>query len=230
MKTVPIVNFILLLLVIAYLLATHWSSNEEIFDVITTERLNVTGEDGNVYVVISGPERQALATIDGELIDPNATDRPVPGLIFFNRHGDEIGGLIYDIDSTNNFQMLTFDQRKGDQIMTLRNDESLSGDTWNRRTGLQFLERSREHSPRQFAIEYDSIAAISNDEARKAAFGELFGRPENKVTFRMHVGRLFNGRTGLFLFDDAENMRLGIYLDEDGNPQITRIDSLVTDR
>ncbi|MCB0277866.1 MAG: hypothetical protein KDD94_00080 [Calditrichaeota bacterium] len=104
MPKLNILNSLILLLISTYLVHERFTDEHVQFQEISVERLNVVGKDGNKYVVISSPERQALPTIDGKPTDPNKTERPVPGLLFFNSEGDEIGGLIYDISPTNSFQ------------------------------------------------------------------------------------------------------------------------------
>ena len=189
---------------------------------LTIERLNIVGEDGNPYIVLSGPEHQAIPTQNGVPLDPNY-ERNVPGIIFFNREGDEVGGLIYDIYETSNFHIFTFDQRKNDQILVLRNDETFRDGKWNRRYGLQVLERGDKTSVERVK-EYDSINAIKDSVIRKKLFKDYFANKDNIGVLKMHVGRLFNGKTGLFLFDDEGKTRLAIYLDENGNPMIEKVE------
>ena len=217
-------NTLLIVSVVSYLYyQDFFTEDHKKFKEVSAERINIIGENGNKYIVLSNPEKQALATLNGKILDTTQIERLVPGLLFFNQDGDEIGGLIYSINETNNFQMLTFDQRKNDQIMTLRNDETFSEGEWKRRSGLQFSERSHKQNRSEFINEYNFIKKIEDKIERRRKLKELFDKPENKQVFRMHVGRFFNGKTGLFLFDDEGNTRISIYLDKDGNPKIEQV-------
>ena len=88
MKKLPLINLILLIGIIACRLISNNNKQEykenEIFPEITTERLNIVGKDGNKYVVLSNPEKQALATINGNPVNPEETERNITGLLFLN--------------------------------------------------------------------------------------------------------------------------------------------------
>ncbi|MEM8508448.1 MAG: hypothetical protein AAF717_11490 [Bacteroidota bacterium] len=226
MKKLPLLNLILLLAIIAYLVVNTPKNLEdkttEILPEITTERLNIVGKDGNKYVVLSNPERQALATINGKPINPQQTERNVAGLLFFNEEGDEIGGLVYGIDSTDSYQLLTFDQRKNDQIMALRKDEYLEDGEWKKQYGLLLQERSEKPSDRIIA-ELNAIRSIEDAETREKELDKFYSMRENLAPQRLFIGRTYSERVGLFLMDKDNQPRLQIYLDEEGEPHIERI-------
>ncbi|MEG9328406.1 hypothetical protein V6B16_10715 [Salinimicrobium catena] len=226
MKTLPLVNLLLLLGILTYLI--FFSQEQQTQDVIpelSVNRLNVVGENGNKYVVISSPEIQALGTINGKTIDPETTERPVPGLLFFNQEGDEIGGLVFGIDSTNSYQMLTFDQRKNDQIMTLRKEEQKIDGEWKKRYGLLLQERSEKPLP-EIVSEIRAIEKIGDTAIRTQKFREFYSNEEHLAPRRMFLGRTFNGDVGLFLMDRNNQPRVKIYVDPEGNPKIEKIDSI----
>lgn len=213
--------------IIVYLLISKMKNQEhqenKIIPEITTERLNIVGKDGNKYVVISNPERQAVATIDGEPINPQETERNVAGLLFFNEDGDEIGGLVYGIDSTDSYQLLTFDQRKNDQIMALRKDEYLEDGEWKRQYGLLLQERSDKQT-NVIISELNEIESIEDSIAREEAYEKFYNNPENLAPRRLFIGRTFSENVGLFLMDKDNNLRLQIYLDDEGEPHIETLD------
>src|SRR5687768_13898962 len=57
---------------------------------LTAERINIVDRDGTLRLVISNKDRMHPGVIGGKVIQ---RARPVAGLLFFNDHGDEAGGL-----------------------------------------------------------------------------------------------------------------------------------------
>lgn len=219
------VNFILLLAVITWLGYSAFAERRPgTFEEISTERLNVVGADGKHYVVISSPERQALATVNGEPVDPEQTERPVPGLLFFNSEGDEVGGLVFGIDSAESYQLLTFDQRKNDQVMVLRKDEYLEDGAWQRQYGLHISERGDKPST-DVLRELRQIEALTDSAARAARLDTFWADPEHLAPLRLFLGRLYNGHHGLYLLDKQNQIKLALRVDADGNPAILVADS-----
>ncbi len=225
MKSLTFFNLLLLLGILSYLFFDNKEEQKsEVIPELNVNRLNIVGEDGNKYVVISSPEHQALGTINGALIDPETTERPVPGLLFFNEEGDEIGGLVFGIDSLNSYQMLTFDQRKNDQIMTLRKDEQKIDGQWKKRYGLMLQERSEKPLP-EIVSEIRAIEKIEDSAVRAEKFRNFYSNEEHLAPRRMFLGRTFHGDVGLFLMDKNNKPRVLIYVDPEGNPKIEKIDS-----
>lgn len=227
MKKLPLINFVLLVLIIVYLVIPNQKEDgynwENTIPEITTERLNIVGKDGNKYVVLSNPERQALATINGKPVDPDATERNVAGLLFFNEDGDEIGGLVYGIDSTDSYQLLTFDQRKSDQIMALRKDEYLDGGEWKKQYGLLLQERSDKQND-VITSELRKIESIKDSVLREKELEKFYNNPDHIAPYRLFIGRTFSDEFGLYLMDENNKTRLQIYIDKDGVPHIESID------
>ena len=227
MKILPLINLILLIGIIVYLLISNTSKQEykenEIIPEITTERLNIVGKDGNKFVVLSNPEKQALATVNGKPVNPQESERNIAGLLFFNEDGDEIGGLVYGIDSTNSYQLLTFDQRKNDQIMALRKDEYLEDGEWKKQYGLLLQERSEKQS-NVIISELYNIRKIKDSILREKEYDKFYNNPENLAPQRLFIGRTYSENVGLFLMDENNNPRLQIYLDEKGEPHIESFD------
>jgi hypothetical protein len=55
-----LVNFLILIGIVGYL---FWdSSNNKIHKEIKAERISIVGPDGNLFISISNPQKQALAT------------------------------------------------------------------------------------------------------------------------------------------------------------------------
>src|SRR5690606_24593436 len=75
------------------------------FEEITVERINVVEPDGRKKLVIASSARQTEGMMGGVEVPLDRT-RPA-GLIYFNDHGDEVGGLIFGGDRTEGAQSLT---------------------------------------------------------------------------------------------------------------------------
>ncbi len=225
MKKLSLINLILLLSIIGYLFYNKIKKESTHFKKLTAERIDIVGENGNKFIVLSNPKDQALATTNGELTNPENSERNTPGLIFFNSEGDEVGGLVFDKDSEGTYQMLTFDQNKNDQIMVLRKDEYEENGKWFRQYGLEISERS-EKSYQKVIKEYNSISKIEDSIERADEFKKFWENPEHLAPKRLFLGRLENLNTGLFLLDKENNIKLSIYVDAKGNPVMQYVDSL----
>lgn len=225
MKKLSLINLILLIGIIGYLIYNQSKKESAHFKKLTAERIDIIGEDGNKFIVLSNPKDQALATNNGEVINPEQTNRDTPGLIFFNREGDEVGGLVFDKVDGEGYQMLTFDQNKGDQIMVLRKDEYEENNQWHRQYGFELSERSEKPSIK-IVREYNSILKIKDSIKRIEAINKFWLDKENLAPKRMFLGRLYNKDVGLFLLDKENNLKLSLYVDPEGNPVFQYIDSL----
>lgn len=225
MKKLSLINFILLISIIGYLSYKHLKKESTHFKKITAERIDIVGESGNKFIVLSNPKDQALATTNGEVTNPENTERNTPGLIFFNSEGDEVGGLVFDKDNEGTYQMLTFDQNKNDQIMVLRKDEYEENGKWYRQYGLEISERS-EKPYKDVIREYNAINKIKDSLERANKFNTFWNNPEHLAPKRLFLGRLENLNTGLFLLDKENNLKISIYVDSHGNPVMQYVDSL----
>lgn len=225
MKKLSLINLLLLIGIILYLLSDMYKKEHTHFEKLTAERIDIVGEEGNKFIVLSNPKQQALATTNGKVINPEKTERNTPGLLFFNSEGDEVGGLVFDKENESTYQMLTFDQNKNDQIMVLRKDEYEENGQWYRKYGLEISERS-EKPYIEIIKEYNAINKIENAEEREAAFDKFWSNPENLAPKRLFLGRLESMDTGLFLLDKNNRLKLSIYVDANGTPVIQYVDSL----
>jgi hypothetical protein len=185
---------------------------------ITVERINVVDADGTVRLVISNKERMHPGIMDGVVID---RARPVPGLIFFNEQGDEVGGITYAGHATNNERSasgsLTFDQLKQDQTIGIRYSEhngerSAALEVWDRsdRPLSELIKRLNEANRIPDAKLREAQVRKARDEAPPA--------PR-----RVFVGK--NGsRASVTLADAKGQPRLNLIVDGGGDPRIEFLD------
>ncbi len=224
-KALSITNTILLIAVIGYLAYQHVKS-QDIPKEIKAERLSIVGPDGNLYIAISNPEQQALATIKGKPISPG-TNRDLPGIMFFNRIGDELGGIYHDGTEGESYAGITFDQQGDDQILAIMKDEYKDGDEWKRWYGMFLRERSDSISQLEmFKNYYKETEGLSKEEKEKAYKAMRKIQDEKINVYRMFLGREESENVGLFLYDSKGRERIKVYVDSLDVPRITVIDTL----
>ncbi|UOB18308.1 hypothetical protein [Abyssalbus ytuae] len=223
-KHLPILNFIILIVFIGFVFFDRQTQEVKTFKEIQAERLSIIGTDGNLYISISNPEKQALATTHRVPHNPD-TKRDLPGIIFFNRVGDEVGGIYYDGTDEESYAGITFDQQKNDQIMAIMKDEYLDQGEWKRWYGMFFRERSDsirvEKLYGQFLDKTKSMAKEEKD-AEYLKFKEYLDSEIN--VYRMFLGREESKNTGLFIYDSKGNERIKIYIDEFDNTRFEILD------
>ena len=193
------------------------------FEEITVERINVVEPDGTRKLVIASSARQAEATLGGVEL-PLERTRPA-GLLFFNDHGDEVGGLIFGGDRSSGGQSLTFDQTGQDQVVQLLNREWTDGDGRRlRTTGINFVDRPTDRTLLDVITLMDEVEAIEDPEERERTRAELeksgvFGAP------RMFIGRTSTGQAAIALRDGRGKVRLRLRVEEDGTAVIEFLDT-----
>jgi hypothetical protein len=160
------------------------------FEVLEVERLNVVTKEGKFAVVISNADRMPGNIIGGKERAPNGSRGG--GLLFFNREGDEAGGLIMDSErrdtSLSAFGQLSIDRYGSDQVAALRYVEDASG--WV--AGLEVA-----HYPRNVLHEWhaarDSLLQLPAAQ-RDSGLQRLRGRFMREGKFE--IKRLFAGEVG----------------------------------
>jgi hypothetical protein len=191
------------------------------FDEIEVERINIVEADGTLRMVLANGTRQADAVIDGRVL-VTGRNRPA-GMIFFDRQGNEVGGLIFGATVRGNMPAasgsLTFDQYKQDQTVALQYVE----ENGKRRAGLAVIDRP-ETSLAVVAELFGERESASTDGEREAvqrqidALGQL-------STQRMYVGKNTDGAATLVLSDGQGNQRLVLSVDESGSAKIQFLDA-----
>ncbi len=223
-KQLPIINLTLLIALICFVFYDRQVKNVETFKEIKAERLSIIDAEENLYISISNPEKQALATTHGIAHNPGSK-RDLPGIIFFNRVGDEVGGIYYDGTDEESFSGITFDQQKNDQIMAIMKDEYLVDGEWKRWYGMFFRERSDsirvEKLYDQFLERTKSMTKAEKD-AEYLKFKKYLDSEIN--VYRMFLGREESKNTGLFIYDSKGNERIKIYVDEFDNTRFEIFD------
>lgn len=210
---------ITLTLIFGYALLSGFSLNNQKFEEITVERINVVEPDGKLKMVISNKERQHPGMMDGEPFEDR--DR-APGMIFFNEEQDEVGGLIYSGNQKDGASLvLSVDQYKNDQVMQLMHYTNEAGDN---RYGLQLWERDKELTLPILIGLMDSLDNEGYNYPQKLEFLKTMNNGEPITASRMFVGKNYNRETGLFIQDMYGTDRLRLYIDESNSPKIEVLD------
>src|SRR5688572_10402892 len=160
------------------------------FEVLEVERLNVVTKEGKFAVVIANAERLPGNVIGGK--EHVASGSRGAGMLFYNRDGDEAGGLIMDSQrrdtSVSAFGQLSIDRYGSDQVAALRYVEDSSG--WV--AGLEVA-----HYPRGVLFEWhaarDSLLQLPVAQ-RDSAMQRLRARFMREGKFE--IKRLFAGEVG----------------------------------
>lgn len=216
-RHLPVINFIVLIILACFYFYDRQVNNVETFKEIQAERLSIIGPDKNLYISISNPEKQALATTHGVAHNPDSK-RDLPGIIFFNRVGDEVGGIYYDGTDEENFAGITFDQQKNDQIMAIMKDEYLEDGEWKRWYGMFFRERSDSIRVEKLHQDFLDITKSMSQQERQIEYVKFKTYLDSEINvYRMFLGREENKNTGLFIYDSKGKERIKIYVDESDN-------------
>jgi hypothetical protein len=186
---------------------------------LTAERINIVDADGTLRLVISNKDRMHPGVIGGKVIQ---RARPVAGLLFFNDHGDEAGGLTVTGREQNGRRAasagIMFDQLGQDQTIGFDYSES------NGRRSAAFKVWDRPDSPLSEVVEQLNAANALTDAAeREAAVARV------RATAPRAAQRVFVGKTGervatVMLADAQGRDRLVLKVDPDGNASIEFLD------
>lgn len=198
--------------------------------VLTVERLEVVEPDGQPAFVLANSERPAPATMDGEiLMAGQEEERSVPSVIFFDGHGDEVGGMLFSNESTEEgfsaTRHLSLDGHKQDQTVVLHHYQDPSG----AHAGLTVSDRPEDLSvtdalaalglePGPTRQELQSAIEAVPEETRSDSLRQLFG------VQRLFAGSDRGGDASLELRDGQGRPRIRISVPEEGDPSIRILD------
>lgn len=199
------------------------------FDTIRVQRIDVVSASGLPALSIAGHGRLPGPTFEGREYpqDLSGGRTVASGMIFFNERGDEVGGLTYHgqrtDDGFSSYGGVTFDQFQQDQVVSLQ----YQGDQDSRRAGVHVWDRSPDVSLAKIlelvsARRGASGAALDSIQAEIAALAErggsahrVFLGSENRTA----VLRLEDtaGRTRVRMYVDSMDVARLEFLDEGGS-------------
>jgi hypothetical protein len=210
--------------VVMVLAAFSRPSQSTRFVEIDVQRINIVEPDGKLRMVISNRPRSIGPIYKGKPFGYEGGGRP--GIIFFNDEGTENGGLTItgSRDSTGRYRASSswsFDQFDQDQILTLQ----YADNNGQRRTGLTVADRD-DRNIYDIVMQRDSINAMPDTAARRAALARLFG-PRNGVPLaatRLYAGRDVAKNAVVNLYDPMGRIRLRLSVDSLGRGSVDFLD------
>ena len=188
---------------------------EQKFETIDVERINVRERDGTLRIVITSRDRLPGAIVAGK---EYVHQRSVAGLLFFNDEGTETGGLTFSGRVTESGHTgsgsLTFDQYNQDQVV-----------------GMQYLDESGARTAGLTVWDRPDVPISVYLEARDSVLRMAPGAERDSAAWRLQsimppaATRLFLGRnraksTVLNMSDPQGRVRLRLIVDSAGSPRL----------
>ncbi len=203
-------------MILGYMVLTGFSESkpENKFDEITVERINIVDPDGKLAMVLSNSERQHSGMMNGTTFQQR--ERPA-GMIFFNKEGDEVGGLLYDGSEKEGAGMvLSFDQYKNDQIMQMQYMRTPSG---KQKYGMNLWDRSNTITLPRLIHVIDSLknVGVTDEEKMEDILINMNGGLPIGAD-RLFTGKNFDNQTGVFIKDVYGRDRIKLYIGTDDVP------------
>jgi hypothetical protein len=189
------------------------------FGEVSAERINIVDADGTLRLVISNKDRMHPGVIGGKVIQ---RPRPVAGLLFFNDHGDEAGGLTVTGREQNGTRAasagIMFDQLGQDQTIGFDYSEN------NGRRSAAFKVWDRPDAPlSELVNKLNAANAIQDRAARDAAIAQIRAAAP-KPAQRVFVGKSGDRVASVVLADAQGRSRLALKVDADGSASIEFLD------
>lgn len=187
------------------------------FEEIDVERINIVEKDGKLRMVISNQLRQHPGTMDGVTFDDRKGQRPA-GMIFFGEKGDEIGGFVFD-GNTGKGQggSLTFDKFRGDQTIQLIHEED------KHENYFAGLKMNDQNTPLTDLISKQKEISKLPKEAQAVAYQVL---RENGIlmTERLKIGRDYDKSSVIKLKDAKGKVRIELKVEANGDSKLSFLD------
>ena len=200
------------------LVAARSPDDKARFTEIDAERINIVMPDGKREMVLANRNRLPAPVIDGREV---ASDRAMPGIIFYNAQGDENGGLIFDgkpgADGKPSAGMhFSMDRFGGDQQLALGHYESRG----TMETGLNIYDRGLEKDYAPLYEAYEQAPEGKEKERLKQRWIEAGGQQ----TQRVFVGKTRGKSSAVILADDQGRPRIMMLVSPEGHPELNFLD------
>jgi hypothetical protein len=212
---------IVILLVAAFRPASHLS-----LETLDVERINFLNESGLPALAIAGHGRLPGPTFEGkeypqELSGGRTT---ASGMIFFNERGDEVGGLTYhgqlSEDGYSAGGGITFDQFRQDQVVSLGYQDNGS----SRYAGVNVWDRSTEFSLGEILQLVEARAGPPGAARDSAEAAIRVMAAQGLGNRRIFLGSR-NRTAALGIRDTAGRERIRLYVDSLDVPRLEFLDA-----
>lgn len=189
------------------------------FDEIDVAKINIVGADGAKSMVIAARGLLPEPIIDGKEV--HSSRSAMPGMLFYNGVGDEVGGLIYDgkLDDKGKPSggvHLSMDRFGGDQQLAVHHYES----NGHMETGLSVYDRGLHKAYDALYQQYKDAPAGPEKQALRQKWKEAGG----EQTQRLFVGRTRGDSSALILADAAGRPRIMMTVSPSGEPSLAFMD------
>lgn len=222
-KNLRIYNLLLTIILIAVIITSfNADDSDKKFKEIDVERINIVEKDGKLKMVITNQERQPEAINNGVRMQGRGK---APGILLYNNEGDECGGFLFAGDKNEAGQILTFDQYKQDQIMSLQYNENTKDNKRQRLYGLVVGSRPDSITVDQTFKKRQQILVIKDEKTRRTELDKF----DNSGIYghnRLFVGKAWNDNYGMYLNDDKGKKRARFFIDKNNIAKLEFYDEI----
>ncbi|GAB5555751.1 MAG: hypothetical protein Sapg2KO_53420 [Saprospiraceae bacterium] len=206
------------LILLAVLFMGFSKAQNNKFEVLTAERINIVNEDGTTAMAISNKQRIAAPRVSGKEYPVEMIERQhFAGMVFFNEEGDEMGGLVFTSGKFPNGKTygighLSFDRYNDNQVINLEHKENIHGTV---KSGLTFYDRTGDGSfGKNLDLIYEYKYGEVSDQRKTEIINEINGLKKNK---QLGSERLFIGSSNevpqLTMKDEFGENRVKLFID-----------------
>lgn len=189
------------------------------FDELDVGRINIVNADGSRAMVLAARGLLPDPVTDGETVSSDRSK--MPGMIFYNGVGDEVGGLIYDgkLDEDGKASggvHLSMDRYGGDQQIAMHHYE----ESGFMETGLSVFDRGIY---REYGKIYDRYLSAPEGPEKEALL-KRWKEAGGQQTQRLFVGRTRGKSSAVILADQAGHPRIIMSVTPEGKPSLDFMD------
>ncbi len=185
---------------------------------LTVKRLRVVDASGVVRLLLSG-KPQPEGMIDGKVLSNPGEPRSRAGLLFYNEHGDEQGGISFEGSDGHQSANLSFDAWHQDQALEIQHgDNSSQSDSY-----IAGNDLPKASIVKTSPLVLEALKKASTQDERNAVFKEL--RAKGLYRNRRFVLGEINHVSQLGLSDDQGRARIRLTVTPQGDAAIEFLDT-----
>lgn len=207
------------------------AGSPEHHDVLSVERLEIVEPDGERAIVLANSQRAVPATFDGQvLLEGQEEERRHPTIIFFDGHGDEVGGMTFSNETTEDgfraIRHFAMDGYKQDETMALRHHQDAEGTS----TGFHVFYRPQDRTLEEILAGHGLELPVTRQEVEALIEDLREGGRDEELRQVLGARRVFLGSdrdnlASLVLRDGLERPRILLGAPAEGDPFIRVLDA-----
>ncbi len=188
---------------------------------IESRRINIVDADGRVRLALFNAEEMPDVIQGGVAYPGRRQGDRMAGLMFYDAHGNECGGLIFGSTETREGHVeqglsLTFDAFQQDQVVQVFSVDEAG----ERRFGLRMVDRPARPL-REDLERWPEILDMPDGPAKDAAIARLHEGHAQRV----FLGRESDGTAEMRLHDGAGQARIRLAVAKDGHSRLEFFDA-----